>query len=286
LSPSGPDFAELEALPGDRVRLFIEDLDDYYPNFQASVSMSRSNPVAARLDPELFEGARAYRNLLARSRKTGASMLKRVVLCHQGLMIGGNNAPDWASEAHFNLLGRNGSFPCHSRLLNNRVAPRDGHVVALVQDDHVGIAIDGRGRRTNFDKVEASFSAAREAYEKRMLIYSRKKAQMGVCNGVALGAEILGDDNMVGGQRARRQMLSKTSLQMACSKKSTGRLSRQALSSWIFQLRFRKPMFSIIQQSLRHLPSEEDKDVVMILPSSSCKELALLGLLSRAWSLG
>ena len=103
---------------------------------------------------------------LALLRKRPELKGQNVAPCMQGLVPEDLDAPDWAQEAHENLLASRGAFAApHTRILNGAPFPRGLHAEALVLDDQVALSRQPASSRRVPAAVAASFARSSEAYE-------------------------------------------------------------------------------------------------------------------------
>ena len=116
--PSGPDFAEVQLdLEGKYVcRVSADDLEDFYPSFDASAEMGRTNAESMEIPASEFAGTRALR-------KRPDLLHEAVVPCNRGLLMGNQNAVDWAQESHECLLSSYGSYRSEWRILGKEPFP-------------------------------------------------------------------------------------------------------------------------------------------------------------------
>ena len=279
---SGHDLVDLEVPEGSSVRIWSEDISDFFPAFVASPARGRTNALSTTAPLSAFEGTRAHSDFVNRCRRLNRPLPKRVRPCNQGLVMGDLNAADFAAEAHMKLLRQSGSLdPAHT-ILNGRPFPRGGHLEMLVIDDHVGIAVEPPSSHSVASSVAASFSAGSRAYAKHGLVTSDRKRRSGVSEGVVLGAEFVRGSPWIGSERSRRLGLARASLCLALSRRCTPALGAQVVGSWVHCLLYRRPLMSVLSAlcswfaAVRTSPPDE----VRHLSSKEANELALLAFLS------
>ena len=280
LTPSGPDLCDFEVPDDCCVFLWAEDISDYYPAFTCSKARARTNAVAWERPPGIFAGTRAHERLLKDCRKRGVPVPNKVVPCLQGLPMGDLNAPDWGTEAHYNLLSAGGDFPINHRLLNRHLFPVGQVVEAVVQDDHVALVAAPARSSPQCKAMDESFANCRRSYNAAGLEVSASKGKNGVLEGTAIGTEVLGALGLIGAPRSRRWALMRLSTRQAARRRSTGRAMRKILALWIHVLLFRRPCFCLLGTAFRDLPSIAEIDNVYDVPSSTAKEPWLLSLLA------
>ncbi|CAK0900373.1 unnamed protein product, partial [Prorocentrum cordatum] len=207
LTPSAAMLVDLEVPAGSVLRVWADDLQDFYPAFDCTYDMACTNDVALPLPTRLYEGFAALGPLRKRCRREGRELPEKVVPCHGGLIMGGLNAPDWARESHMRLLAQAGSFPPQRRVLNRHLAPEGSAWEGVVLDDHFGLAVDAPGSREARRAIEESFARAREGYAKAGRRVSAGKEVKDAAEATVIGAELLGHDRLVGASRTRRLAL-------------------------------------------------------------------------------
>jgi hypothetical protein len=276
---SGHSFVDFQLGPpgpgADQLRVTSDDLEDYYPSFDASVARARTNALAREFDIEQFRDFRA-------SQRRPDLAGTKVVACMRGLVPGDLNAVDWAQEAHENLLATSGAYQPSTRILNGSPFPRGAHVEALVLDDHVALSRQPAASRRVPGSVAASFARAGEAYERVGLGQHPSKSKRGVLHALALGQEILGSAGWTGAERSRRASLAQISLRAGISGVVTGAFLRRLLSGWTHCLLARRVLLCLIGDSFRALPDLEEDNRVFALSPKIRNELLILALMAPA----
>ena len=198
-------------------------------------------------------------------------------------MISGDlNAVDFAQDAHGAVLRAAGSYlPAH-RVLGGRPLPRGSHLETLCIDDHVGIAIQPLPARRPLPSMATSFERAGHAYLDVGLSAHPEKAIRHATQATVIGAEILGDDGLIGAERQRRALLAVISLHIAARRRSTGACLRKLVSTWQHALLFRRPVMCVLSALYRALPAVRLGNVVAPLSGAAASELQLLACLAPA----
>ena len=255
--PSGPDFAEVQLdLEGKYVcRVSADDLEDFYPSFDASAEMGRTNAVSMEIPASEFAGTRALR-------KRPDLLHEAVVPCNRGLLMGNQNAVDWAQESHECLLSSYGSYRSEWRILGKEPFPRSAHVEALVIDDHVALSVQKKSSPSVSSSVRRSFQSAEKAYSSVGLKASEKKKRRGQINGVVLGAELLGQLGWCGSERARRVALVQSTCAILQRCLVTGALMRRLVAMRTNCLLYCRALFSLLSHTYKSMPPmERDHEV-------------------------
>ena len=313
--PAGYLFTDHEVGDGEVMRLFADDLQDFYPSVVSSAARACTNALAIELTADELAGLRAMRRF-------GGSPPPRLVPCARSLVMGDVNASDWATEAHAKILGEAGAMPAEKRVLHGKPYPRGPVAQALAIDDHVAIAnvplaagarpvaapaSAPRPRAMSLatatpmppavatpmppsaspsDDVRACFERAGGAYARAGLHRHPAKQRRAEAQGTALGAEILGDAGHIASERLRRLRLADLSLRIATGRYSTGALLRAVVSSWIFVLLFRRPLLCLLWECFRALPDlaggAAADSVVFELPAAVRQELVVLAAMAPA----
>ncbi|CAK0813826.1 unnamed protein product, partial [Prorocentrum cordatum] len=280
LTPSAAVLVDLEVPAGSVLRVWADDLQDFYPAFDCTYDMACTNDVALPLPTRLYEGFAALGRLRKRCRREGRELPEKVVPCHGGLIMGGLNAPDWACEPHMRLLAQAGSFPPERRVLNRHLAPEGSAWEGVVLGDHFGLAVDDPGSREARRAIEESFARAREGYAKAGLRVSAGKEVKDAAEATVIGAELLGHDRLVGASRARRLALAWMGLSMARGRRSTTLGLQRFLGMGLFAALFRRPTLSLLHHCYKEVDVDRNPHDVFDLSSAACNECALFAVLA------
>ena len=291
--PAGYDFAEFELGPAEAAYVFSDDLADFYPSVDASEARAVTNALAVEVRPEELG-----LDLRAMRRFDSQTLPARVVPCARTLVMGDLNAVDWATGAHRSILEEAGALAPSVQIVGGRPFPRGGRVHALVIDDHVALvrgpmraAPPGSrpGRSPSLYEVSPDAAAAAEAFERAGAAYRRvglrrhpDKMRRGDTNGVILGAEVRGQDGLVGAERLRRLRLAALSLQVAAAGRASGGVLRRLASNWTYVLLFRRPLMCLLGAIFAEMPDLRDDRRVYSLSAAVRDELTMLAALAPA----
>ncbi|CAK0886346.1 unnamed protein product, partial [Prorocentrum cordatum] len=279
LTPSAAMLVDLEVPAGFVLRVWADDLQDFYPAFDCTHDMACTNDVAPPLPTRPYEGFAALGRLRGRCRREGRELPEKVVPCHSGLIMGGLNAPDWACESHMRLLAHAGSFPPERRVLNRHLAPEGSAWEGVVLDDHFGLAVDAPGSREARRAIEEPFARAREGYAKAGLRVSAGKEVADAAEATVIGAELLGHDRLVGASHTRSLALAWMGLSMARGRRSTTLGLQKFLGMGLFAALFRRPTLSPPHHCYKEVDVGRDPHEVFDLSSAACNECALFAVL-------
>ncbi|CAK0886367.1 unnamed protein product [Prorocentrum cordatum] len=257
LTPSAATLVDLEVPAGSVLRVWADDLQDFYPAFDCTYDMARTDDVAPPLPTRLYEGFAALGRLRRRCRREGRELPEKVVPCHGGLIMGGLSAPDWACESHMRLLAHAGSFPSERRVLNRHLAPEGSAWGGVVLGDHFGPA----------------------GYAKAGLRVSAGKEVKDAAEATVIGAELLGHDRLVGASRARRLALAWMGLSMARGRRSTTLGLQRFLGMGLFAALFRRPTLSLLHYCYKEVDVGRDPHEVFDQSSATCNASALFAVL-------
>ncbi|CAK0817411.1 unnamed protein product, partial [Prorocentrum cordatum] len=277
LTPSAAALVDLEVPAGFVLRVWADDLQDFYPAFDCAYDMACTNDVAPPLPTRLYDGFAALDRLRRRCRREGRELPEKVVPCHGGLIMGGLNAPDWACESHMRLLAHAGSFPPERRVLNRHLAPEGSAWEGVVLGDHFGLAVDAPGSREARRAIEESFARAREGYAKAGLRVSAGKEVKDAAEATVIRAELLGHDRLVGASRTRRLALAWMGLSMARGRRSTTLGLQRFFGMGLFAALFRRPTLSL-HYCYKEVDVGRDPHEVFDLSSAACNECALFAV--------
>ena len=189
---SGHDLIELWSPPGLHPKVWVNDLQDFYPSFISSREKAATNVIDAEFrfgDLVSFKAAREFKKL-----NPAAHAGTKVVVGLRSLAQGDRNAVDWAEEAHANILSSGGAYQESQRVNNRRTFPRGLSVQLLQIDDHVGIAMGSRSRPDEWTQMDSTFRLAETAVSAAGLSHHPSKKVKRADSAVALGAEINGKD--------------------------------------------------------------------------------------------
>ncbi|CAK0850516.1 unnamed protein product [Prorocentrum cordatum] len=279
LTPGAATLVGLEVPAGFVLRVWADDLQDFYPAYDCTYDMACTNDAALHLPTRLYEGFAALGRLRRRCRREGRELPEKVVPCHGGLIMGGLSAPDWACESHMRLLAHAGSFPPERRVLNRHLAPEGSVWEAVVLGDHFGLAVDAPGSREARRAIEEPFARAREGYAKAGLRVSAGKEVKDAAEATVIGAELLGHDRLVGASRTRRLALAWMGLSMARGRRSTTLGLQRFLGMGLFAALFRRPTLSLLHYCYKEVDVGRDPHEVFDLSSAACNECALFAVL-------
>ncbi|CAK0827752.1 unnamed protein product, partial [Prorocentrum cordatum] len=264
---------------GHVLRVWADDIQDFYPAFDCTYEMARTNDVALPLPTRLYEGFAALDRSRKRCHREGRDLPETVVPCYGGLIMGGLNAPDWARESHVRLFAQAGSFPPERRLLNRHLAPEGAAWEGVVLGDRFGPAVDAPGSRAARRAIEYSFARAREGYADAGLKVSASKEVKDAAEATVIGAELLGHDRLVGASRARRLALAWMGLSLARGRHSTALGLQRFLGMGLFAALFRRPTLSLLHHCYKEVDAGRDPHVVFGLSGAACNECALFAVL-------
>ena len=148
--------------------------------------------------------------------------------------------------------------------------------MGVVQDDHFALVSALSRSAPQCLDVDRSFASARGSYQKAGLTTADHKAKQGIQVGTVVGAEVVGDQACLGSPRTRRWGLVELTSRTLAVGKTSGRLMRKLLATWLHALLFRRPALALLQISFRLLPSISRDDVVYALPHACAVELMYL----------
>ena len=270
----GADLCELVVPEHHCIRIWSDDVQDMYPAFDAAAARAVTNAIAVELPSRAFAGTRAL------SRRPGLEQEPFLVPCISGMISGDLNAVDFAQDAHGAVLHGAGSYQPRHRVLGGRPLPRGPHLETLCIDDHVGIAIQPLPAPLPLPSMADSFARAGRAYAGVGLAVHPEKAQRHASQATVIGAEILGNDGLIGAERQRRALLAVISMHIAARRQSSGACLRKLISTWQHALLYRRPVMCVLFALYRELPALRQDKVVAPLSAAAASELQLLGCLA------
>ncbi len=92
--------------PPSILKIFSEDIADFYPAFEASVERGCTNVLGKAYKTDIFAGTFALKEFLWRRKSLGLNLPGKVLCANRGLVMGDVNAADFAVAAHAFIMQR------------------------------------------------------------------------------------------------------------------------------------------------------------------------------------
>ena len=198
------------------IRGSLDDLRNYYHEFQVSDDRALPTPVGPLWFAKDFVGSRALERLKERRPDLRITANTRLHSCFAGLSMGDHWAPAIAQVAHEQLLFSCGALRANEHLRLGHPVPRapDGHFSGVCIDDKLSLQVFPRYVPPNRPDLEPegrdleACAQADAAYSKVGLSCHPKNRERRAADFKAWGAHFDGDAAIVGMDRSRFTVLS------------------------------------------------------------------------------
>jgi len=258
--------------PHQSLRIWTSDLPVFFYTLRVSQERVRSNAFGPALPAAQLTHLRAFK----RHRGSGAERLQP---CLASLAMGDVNASAFAQDAHQGLLRSAGVAAPDTCIVYGTPLPRSPLLHGIVIDDHAMLAIlDHQGPyEEQVAHARQVWARAMEAYASEGLSPVPEKCTDEAQAARLWGAWLDGQEGSLGVHREKRAHLAGLTLSVAAVGWADAHLRRGLLGNWIMPLMFRRPLFSLLQESFRGL--EEGAPPAPLTPRQR-GELAMLSTLA------
>lgn len=305
--PCGFDLIDLQVNPRTHyLAIAVTDRKDFYHQFYATPSRSRTNTVGPAVPFESLSQTKAFEEYaLASSRlrykrslhgdrlgwrglRQACERPHRLFACFRSILQGDHAGVDIATCAHASLLTSIGLLPDHCRLRSSRPLEAQADCEGLCIDDYFAISRELVGVPLSESRASKKIATALTTYEQHKLLGSPEKDVLGD-KAKVVGAQVNSSAEarkrgmvLVGAPIEKRISLSLISLKLSALTHTTDVLHTCLVGGWVSAFMFRRPLmslsgkvFSLVDAST--LKASEPK--MLRLPRQTANELVLASVL-------
>ena len=252
-------FVNLVVPPNGCIRGSLDDLRNFYHEFEVSHERALSTVVGPVWHARDFHGSKALKDFIHRRPDLNIGPHTRVVCCFAGLSMGDHWAPAIAQVSHEQVLKAHGALTADEHLQLGFPLPRapHKHYSGVCIDDKLSLQVfdckvpSGLAEDSPLGRDLEACAQAEEAYEHVGLQSHPKKRIRRAATFSAWGAHFDGDRGIVGMDRTKLALLCIESARLAAAGVCTERLLQKVMGLWAFACQFRRPMFSLFQAAYK-----------------------------------
>ena len=305
--PCGFDLVDIYCNPKTHyIAIGITDRKDFYHQFHATESRSRSNTVGPPVPARDLEGTHAYAEFVSRAARLryqrslhgdrlgwrGSRRAQKapqfLFVCFKSVLQGDHAGVDIATCAHASLLESYGLLHESCRVRGSRPIEAKLDAEGLCIDDYFALSVEALPTEIAKSRAALKIQRALRVYEEHGILGSPEKdvlSDKAKVVGAVVNSSLEArkrDMILLGAPIEKRLAMSLISLRLASLSHTTDALHSCLLGGWISALMFRRPLMSCFSKvfSMTDLATLDPAAPKMIpLTRGAANELVLVSVL-------